>query len=259
MDCSLKTGITIESGSSSAAGVPDDTFVSISTLTIQSAASIRSGPSLLPHPDLAVLQIPAPRCAQTSFKIRRSIITEFARRFGGITPTRVNFTAAASFVVNPDIASGNLLERCDERAERCRLSAAELVNAGELPLKRCFDAAHQIADVKVIALLGAVAVDDERLLANNAFDEGGYHALFVRRARTVNVRKAQRHAWKSIGSGKGRAIALHSKLGGAVGREWTRCHLFRDRRRYFAKQGATGRSIDDATNICGAGQFEQLE
>ena len=28
---------------------------------------------------------------------------------------------------------------------------------------------------------------------------------------------------------------------------------------YFAKQGATGRSIDDVANICGAGQFEQLE
>src|SRR3984893_13611802 len=194
MDCSLKTGITIESGSSPAAGVPDDTFVSISTLTIRSAASIRSGPSLLPQPDLAVPQIPAPRCAQASFKVRRSIITEFARRFGDITPSRVNFAAAASFVMNPEIASGNLPERCDERAERCRLSAAELVNAGELPLERRFDAAHQIADVKVIALLGAVAVDHERLLANDAFDKGGHHALFVRRARPVDVRKAQRHA-----------------------------------------------------------------
>src|ERR1700722_15540040 len=141
--------------------------------------SIRSG-SLLPRPDLAVLQIPAPRCLQTSFKVRWSIVTEFARRFGDITPTRVNFPAAPSFVTNREIASGNLLERCDQRVERCRLSGAELVNAGELPLKRGFDAAHQIADIKVIALLGAVAVDDERLLANNAFDKGGYHALFVR-------------------------------------------------------------------------------
>src|ERR1700730_593020 len=38
MDCSLKTGITIDSGSSPAAGVSDDNFVSISALTIQSAA-----------------------------------------------------------------------------------------------------------------------------------------------------------------------------------------------------------------------------
>src|SRR3981081_4409598 len=114
--------------------------------------SIRSGPSLLPHPDLAVLQIPAPRCLQTSFKVRWSIVTEFARRFGDIAPTRVNFAAAASLVANPEIASGNLLERCHQCVERCRLSAAELVNAGELPLKRRFDAAHQIADIKVIAL-----------------------------------------------------------------------------------------------------------
>src|ERR1700676_5398752 len=156
--------------------------------------SIRSGPGLLPHPVLAVLQIPAPRCLQTSFKVRWSIVIEFARRFGDITPSRVNFAAAASFVTNLEIAPGNLLERCDQRVERCRLSAAELVNAGELPLKRRFDAAHQIADVKVIALLGAVAVDNERLLANDALDKGGYHALFVRRARTVDVRKAQRHA-----------------------------------------------------------------
>src|SRR5258708_28399881 len=38
MDCSLKIGITIDSGSSPAAAVPDETFVSISALTIQSAA-----------------------------------------------------------------------------------------------------------------------------------------------------------------------------------------------------------------------------
>src|SRR6202521_4240412 len=37
MDCSLKTGITIDSGSSPAA-VPDDAFVSIFALTIQSAS-----------------------------------------------------------------------------------------------------------------------------------------------------------------------------------------------------------------------------
>src|ERR1700720_1389659 len=192
MDCSLKTGITIDSGSAPAAGVPDDTFVSIATSN--QPPSIRSGPSLPPHPDLAVLQIPVPRCLQASLEVRWSIVTEFARRFGDITPSRVNFAAAASFAMNPDIASGNLLERCDERAERCRLSAAELVNAGELPLERRFDAAHQIPDVKVIPLLSAVAVDDERLLANDAFDKGGHHALFVRRARPVDVRKAQRHA-----------------------------------------------------------------
>src|ERR1700720_754837 len=156
--------------------------------------SIRSGQSLLPHPDVAVLQIPAPRCPQTSFKVCWNIVIEFARRFGDIAPSRVNFAAAACLVTNPKIASGNLLERCDQRVERCRSSAAELVNAGELPLKRCFDAAHQIADVEVIALLGAVAVDGERLVANDALDKGGDHALFVRRARTVDVRKAQRHA-----------------------------------------------------------------
>src|SRR5580704_16172560 len=105
--------------------------------------SIRSGPSLLPNPDVAVLQIPAPRCPQTSFKVRWSIVTEFARRFGDIAPSRVNFSAAACLVTNPKIASGNLLERFDQRAERCRSSAAELVNAGEPPLKRRFDAAHQ--------------------------------------------------------------------------------------------------------------------
>src|ERR1700749_4779695 len=38
MDCSLKTGITIDNGSSPGVGVPDDTFVSISALTIQSAS-----------------------------------------------------------------------------------------------------------------------------------------------------------------------------------------------------------------------------
>src|SRR5246127_4341329 len=156
--------------------------------------SIQSGQSLLPHPDVAVLQIPAPRCPQTSFKFRWGIVIEFARRFGDVAPSRVNFAAAACLVTNPKIASGNLLERCDQRAERCRSSAAELVNAGEPPLKRRFDAAHQIADVKVIALLGTVAVDDERLLANNAFDEGRYHALLVRRARAVDVRKPQRDA-----------------------------------------------------------------
>src|SRR3984893_15428310 len=192
MDFSLKTGITIDSGSSPAAGVPDDTFVSIATSN--QPPSIRSGPSLLPHPVLAVLQIPAPRCLQTSFKVRWSIVIEFARRFGDITPSRVNFAAAASFVMNLDTASANLLERCEHRLERCRLSAAELVYGGELPLKLCVDAAHQIADIKVIALLGAVAVDDERLLANNALDKAGYHALFVRRARTVDVRKTQRRA-----------------------------------------------------------------
>src|ERR1700738_2526876 len=111
MDCSLKTGRTIDSGSSPAAGVPNDTFFRISTSN--HPPSIRSGQSLLPHPDLAVLQIPVPRCLQTSFKVRWSIVTEFARRFGDITPTRVNFAAAASFVTNPEIASGNLLDRCD--------------------------------------------------------------------------------------------------------------------------------------------------
>src|SRR5580693_7862882 len=206
--------------------------------------SIRSGQHLLPRPDLTVLQIPVPHCLQTGFKVRWSTVTEFACRFGNITPGRVNFAAAARFVKNPEIASGNLPERRDQREERCRLSGAELVSAGELPLERRFDAAHQIADVKVIALLGAVTVNDERLIANNAFDKSGHHALFVRRVRTIDVRKAQRHAWKSIGAGKGRAIALHSKLGSAIGRERRRRHLFRDRRRYFAKQGATGRGID---------------
>src|ERR1700730_14185189 len=200
MDCSLKIGITIDSGSSAATGVPDDTFVSISISRSHQLRSIRSGQSLLSCPDLTVLQIPVPRCLQTGFKVRWSIVTEFARCFAYIAPGRVNFAAAAGFVTNPEIASGNLLERCHQCVERCRLSAAELVNAGELPLKRRFDAAHQIADVKVIALLGAVAVDDERLVANNALDKGRYRTLFVRPARTVDVRKAQRHAWKSIGT-----------------------------------------------------------
>src|SRR6202166_912916 len=51
MDCSLKTGITIDSGSSAATGVPDDIFVSISTLTIQSAAvnPKRTKPAVAPR------------------------------------------------------------------------------------------------------------------------------------------------------------------------------------------------------------------
>jgi len=99
----IENRMTIDSDSSPAAGVPDDTFVSIPPLTIQSAA-VQS------EADQAALRArsrgspdTAPRCLQTGLKRRRSIVTEFARRLGDIAPTRVNLAAAASFVVNPEI------------------------------------------------------------------------------------------------------------------------------------------------------------
>src|SRR3984893_12093218 len=106
MDCSLKIGITIDSGSSAATGVPDDTFVSISISRSHQLRSIRSGQSLLLRPDLTVPQIPAPRCLQTSFKVRWSIVTEFARCFGDITPSCVNIAGEKLLVTNLHIAPG---------------------------------------------------------------------------------------------------------------------------------------------------------
>src|SRR5262249_26074446 len=97
---------------------------------------------------------------------------------------------------------------------------------GKLPTECRFDAANYIIDVKIIALLATVAVDDKGLFANDVSDEAGDNALFMRRKRTIYVGKAQCDTRDPISASKCRAVALHSKLGRTVWRKGARRHVF---------------------------------
>src|SRR5262245_23224207 len=111
MDCSLKTGMMIDSGSSAARdrrAAPEDTLLNMLHPSSDKPTSIRNRQSRLSRPDLAILQIPAPRRPQASLEVGRGPIAEFTRRFGDIAPGRVHLTAAAPLVTDLEIASGEI-------------------------------------------------------------------------------------------------------------------------------------------------------
>src|SRR5579872_7017989 len=154
------------------------------------SVSISRGQHFLPGPCRAVGDEPVPGLAQALDQRCRRRVGELARRFADVAPGRVNLGVAARRVSDLKPAAGYCLERLDQGEERGRPSRTKLEGAGRAARDSSGDTAHQIADVKIIALLGAVAVDDQRLVAKRTLDEGGDDTLLVRGMRAVNVGKA---------------------------------------------------------------------
>src|SRR3712207_5907546 len=205
------------------------------------------------YPWLAVLlHEPLHGSPQALVEVHLGLPAEEALRLGGVGEVAAHLAAAGVRVADLYVLDARLGQGGDQlvrklpdgrlgvRGDLERLAADAFGGDGELYRP------YKVADVDVVAGLGAVAVDLEHLAVRGALDEPGDDAVLVAGEGPVDVAEAEGHRPYVEGLKVGRAVALAGQLARAVGGHGMRGHLLVDGGLYLPDHRPPARGEDEA-------------